>query len=177
VRLVRLSRYPATEPYFGKRARDRFDDPKGKFGVCYAADSLETAFAETVLHAACLALPDTNQRLVSVADATRREKVLFRLCRGGRTLRLADLTGAALSRLGGNNDLSAGSDYARSQDWARRLRQASPAADGIRYVSRQYNTRFCYALFDRSGLAGPTASPLDDDEVDRLCAHFDLVLL
>jgi hypothetical protein len=175
--LVRLSRSPATEPWFGRQATGRFDDPKGKFGVCYAADSLEAAFAETVLHAACLPLPGSGQRLVSLADVTGRQKVSFRTCRGGRTLHLVDLSGPALSRLGGNNDLSAGEDYLRSQSWARRLHQASPQADGIRYVSRQYNTQFCYALFDRSALAGPTESPLDADEIDGLCSHFDLSLL
>ena len=82
-------------------------------------DSLEAAFAETVLHAACLPLPGSGQRLVSLADVIRRQKVSFRTCRGGRTLHLVDLSGAALSRLGGNNDLGAGEDYRRSQSWAR----------------------------------------------------------
>ena len=48
--LLRLSRWPATEPYFGKAKVSRFDDPLQQYGVAYAAASLEVAFAETVLH-------------------------------------------------------------------------------------------------------------------------------
>ncbi len=35
--MVRLSRRPQTEPWFGRSASGRFDDPFGRFGVCYAA--------------------------------------------------------------------------------------------------------------------------------------------
>ncbi len=47
--LVRLSRYPATEPYWSAGVY-RFDDPDpgriGEFGTCYTASSIEVAFAE-----------------------------------------------------------------------------------------------------------------------------------
>ena len=46
--LVRLSRYPATEPYWSSGVY-RFDDPDpgraGEFGACYTAGSIEVAFA------------------------------------------------------------------------------------------------------------------------------------
>lgn len=52
--LVRLSRYPATEPYWSAGVY-RFDDPDpgriGEFGTCYTASSIEVAFAESVIHA------------------------------------------------------------------------------------------------------------------------------
>jgi len=51
--LVRLSPHPATEPY-GSAGVHRFDDPEpdraGAFGTCYAANSIEVAFAEGVIH-------------------------------------------------------------------------------------------------------------------------------
>ena len=51
--LVRLSRQPATEPYWSLGVY-RFDDPEpgraGAFGTCYAANSIEAAFAESVIH-------------------------------------------------------------------------------------------------------------------------------
>lgn len=50
VQLLRLSWSPRTEPYWGKAAIHRFDDPTGEFGVLYAGDCLETAFAESVIH-------------------------------------------------------------------------------------------------------------------------------
>jgi len=49
-RLIRLSLHNKAEPYFGKRATNRFDDPKRRFGTCYFGLTLGVAFAETVLH-------------------------------------------------------------------------------------------------------------------------------
>lgn len=49
-RLLRLTRFPLTEPYWGKRKAYRFDDPAQRYGASYAARELEVAFAETVLH-------------------------------------------------------------------------------------------------------------------------------
>ena len=51
--LVRLSRHPATEPYWSAGVY-RFDDPEpggaGPFGTCYTASTIEVAFAESVIH-------------------------------------------------------------------------------------------------------------------------------
>ena len=52
--LLRLSRWPATELYFGRNKVSRFDDPLQQYGVAYAAHSLQVAFAETVLHESAL---------------------------------------------------------------------------------------------------------------------------
>ena len=48
--LMRLTRYPATEPYWGKSQSSRFDDPDQVYGATYTARSLTVAFAETILH-------------------------------------------------------------------------------------------------------------------------------
>ncbi len=48
--LLRLARFPATESRWGATVRYRFDDPLGCFGVSYAAQSIDVAFAETVIH-------------------------------------------------------------------------------------------------------------------------------
>jgi hypothetical protein len=48
--LFRISRFSAGEPYLGKSASHRFDDPLKKFGTCYLGFSLECAIAETILH-------------------------------------------------------------------------------------------------------------------------------
>ncbi|MBK8065442.1 MAG: hypothetical protein IPK29_16385 [Betaproteobacteria bacterium] len=51
--LVRLSRYPATEPYWSSGVY-RFDDPDpgraGEFGACYTAGSIEGRLRESVIH-------------------------------------------------------------------------------------------------------------------------------
>jgi hypothetical protein len=104
--LVRLSRCPATEPWWSSGVY-RFDGPEagepGAFGTCYAASSLEVAFAESVIHETALFVGGRHQ--VPLAELTERSVVHFH-CERRKTLLLADLSGAALKALGLNNDLS-----------------------------------------------------------------------
>jgi hypothetical protein len=145
--LVRLSRHPATEPYWSAGVY-RFDDPDpgsaGAFGTCYTASTIEVAFAESVIHECGRFVGGSYE--VPAAELTERSVVRF-ACERRKTLVLADLTGAALKSLGLNNDISASADYAASQAWARAIYGASPRWDGIRYVSRQMNKGFAYAIF------------------------------
>lgn len=48
--LRRIGRHDGGEPYFGKYAANRFDDPRKRFGTCYCGQHLDSAIAETVLH-------------------------------------------------------------------------------------------------------------------------------
>jgi hypothetical protein len=145
--LVRLSRHPATEPYWSAGVH-RFDDPEpgraGAFATCYTASSIEVAFAESVIHESGRFVGGSYE--VPAAELTERSVVRFARPRR-KTLVLAHLTGAALKSLGLNNDISASADYATSQSWAQAIHDASPRWDGIRYVSRQMNKGFAYAIF------------------------------
>jgi len=85
---------------------------------------------------------------------------------------VVDLTGLPLKLLGLNNDISAGDDYTVSQRWARAIHEADPTWDGIRYVSRQSNKGFAYALFERTGLTKVAQSRLEGVELDALCELF-----
>jgi hypothetical protein len=150
-----LSRYPATEPYWSAGVY-RFDDPDtastgstGAFGTCYTASTIEVAFAESVIHECGRFVAGSYE--VPAAELTERSVVRF-TCARRKSLVLADLTGAALKALGLNNDISASEDYTMSQAWSRAIHGASPRWDGIRYVSRQMNKGFAYAIFERSGL-------------------------
>jgi hypothetical protein len=170
--MVRLSRRPLSEPWFGRSASGRFDDPLGQFGVCYAADDTATAFAETILHESALFLG--GQYVVMAGDLASRWVVTLR--RPKRTkLRLADLTGEALKALGLNNDISATDDYARTQAWARAIHDADAGWDGLRYVSRQLNDRCCYAVFERSGASRQGSVRLEGPLLDDLCTRFGVV--
>lgn len=172
--LVRLSRYPATEPYWSAGVY-RFDDPgpggADAFGTCYAASTLEVAFAESVIHE-CGRFVDGSYE-VPAAELTARSVVRFAGDRR-KTLVLADLTGAALKALGLNNDISASADYTTSQAWAQAIHGTSSRWDGIRYVSRQMNNGFAYAIFDRSGLRKLRAAKLKARQVDSLCDQFNV---
>jgi hypothetical protein len=172
--LVRLSRHPATEPYWSAGVH-RFDDPEpdraGAFGTCYAANSIEVAFAESVIHESGRFVGGSYE--VPAAELTERSVVHF-ACQRRKTLVLADLTGAALKSLGLNNDISASADYTACQAWAQAIHDASPRWDGIRYVSRQMNKGFAYAIFERSGLFGRRAEKLKARQVDELCDRFNV---
>jgi len=171
--LVRMSRSPAGEPFWSKARRYRFDDPNGRFGVLYAGDSIETSFAESVIHER--AVFQKGAYILELADFLARQPVWYG---GSKTeLKLADLTGANLKALGLNNDISAGDAYAESQRWSRAIHQANPDWDGIRFVSRQHNRRHAYAIFERSALNRKTTRELTGPEQDALCATFNVRLI
>ena len=171
---VRLSRYPATEPYWSAGVH-RFDSPDpdraGAFGTCYTASSIEVAFAESVIHESGRFVGGSHE--VPVAELTERSAVRF-ACQRRKTLVLVDLTGAALKSLGLNNDISASADYTVSQAWSQAIYDASPRWDGIRYVSRQMNEGFAYAIFGRTGMVRMRAEKLKARQVDELCDRFNV---
>jgi hypothetical protein len=172
--LVRLSRHPATEPYWSAGVY-RFDDPEpgraGAFGTCYTASSIEVAFAESVIHESGWFVGGSYE--VPAAELTERSVMRF-ACQRRKTLVLADLTGAALKSLGLNNDISASADYTASQAWAQAIHDTARHWDGIRYVSRQMNKGFAYAIFERSGLLKLRAEKLKARQVDELCDRFNV---
>jgi hypothetical protein len=172
--LVRLSRYPATEPYWSSGVY-RFDDPDpgraGEFGTCYAAGSIDVAFAESVIHESGRFVDGTYE--VPSAELTERSVVRF-ACDRRKTLVLADLTGASLKALGLNNDISASADYSVSQAWAQAIHDADARWHGIRYVSRQMNKGYAYAIFERSGLRKLRTEKLKPAQVDALCDRFNV---
>jgi hypothetical protein len=172
--LIRLSRHPATEPYWSTGVY-RFDDPgpsgADAFGTCYTASTIGVAFAESVIHECGRFVSGSYE--VPTAELTERLVVRF-ACARRKTLVLADLTGAALKALGLNNDISASADYTTAQAWARAIHGATPRWDGIRYVSRQMNKGFAYAIFERSGLRKLRAEKLRQRQMDDLCDQFNV---
>ena len=172
--LVRLSRHPATEPYRSAGVY-RFDDPDpggaDAFGTCYTASTIEVAFAESVIHECGRFVGGSYE--VPAAELTERSAVRF-ACEWCKTLVLADLTGAALKALGLNNDISGSADYTTSQAWARAIHDAGLRWDGIRYVPRQMNRGFAYAIFERSGLRKLRAEKLEAQQVAYLCDLFNV---
>lgn len=121
--LKRIGRRSAGEPYFGRHAVNRFDDPNKRFGTCCCGLQLDTALAESVLHDE---LPENGQFRIRPEEIDTRYLVTLATGPDGASLRLADLTGAHLKRLGGNNSLSADDPYDICQQWAAAV-QAHPA--------------------------------------------------
>jgi hypothetical protein len=126
--------------FFGRTGRNRFDDPEGEYGVLYAAEDAFGAFLETFGRR-----PGRN--LVS------REKLTTRPLAGieaDRPLRLVDLTGPGLARIGATGAISTDARE-RAQAWSRALYLHPSAPEGLRYRLRHDPSRIGAAIFERAG--------------------------
>lgn len=140
---LRSYRLAYTPLYFGCSGRERFDAPDGRYGVCYAGDDDACAFIETFGH-------QTGRRVVTVSELLGRGRARLT---AGRPLRLVDLRGPGLARLGADNALAAGSDYGTAQAWSAALWSHPAAPDGLLYWARHDPSLTAVALFDRVELA------------------------
>lgn len=135
---VRIHRADHASLYFGTSGGNRFDDPERRYGVCYAARTLEGAFAETCLRpegSALVPLSRLAGRVVSLLAVAAE-------------LRLVELHGTGLARMGATAAVSSGT-YETSQPWSRAIFVHPATADGIVYRSNHDNGELCVALFDR----------------------------
>jgi hypothetical protein len=123
---------------FGRTGRSRFDAPAGEFGTLYLAEDVPGAFVETFGQA-------TGRRLLALADLARRR--LSRI-EPPRPLRLVDLTGAGLARIGADARLFAG-EHAVARRWSLALHRHPQTPDGILYPARHDPSRRAAAVFDR----------------------------
>ena len=127
-------------PARGRPAIHRFDDPSGRFRVCYFGTTLEVCFAETFLRnppVRILALDDLAGRSIATVEVRR-------------DLRLVPIHGPSLARLGVTAELASGNDYATSQLWSRALWEHGNQPDGILYRSRHDDSALCIAVYDRA---------------------------
>lgn len=167
VRVHRLEHHPVFfSPGTGRAPAGRFDSPSGAFGVLYLAQSLDGAFAETVLR-------NPQRRLVDLSEIAGRAVSVLDL---SRATRLVDLREAGLQALGTDNAISTG-PYGPCGAWADALHAHPDAPDGIAYSSRHDPGQLCIVLFSRADLglgilSGPT--PLADllDEVASLLRRY-----
>jgi hypothetical protein len=157
--LKRIGRHKTGEPYFGKHAANRFDDPGKHFGTCYCGRQLDTAIAETLLHDE---VPEKGQFRIRQEDIDARYLVTFAAGDDNGMLRLADLTGRHLKRLGGDNSLSAEHPYDVSQQWGAAVHAHPGHVDGFMYVSKQLNDKKAVVVFDRARkkFGAPACTPL-----------------
>jgi RES domain len=126
--------------YFGRTGLGRFDDPEGEYGVLYVAGDAFGAFVESFGRS-----PGRN--IVSW-DALRRRPLSTLEPR--RPLRLVDLTGSGLARIGATAAISTDA-YEKAQAWSRALHDHPETPDGLRYRLKHDPSRFGVAIFDRVG--------------------------
>jgi hypothetical protein len=127
-------------PARGRQPIHRFDDPAGRFRVCYFGTTLEVCFAETFLRnppVRILALDDLAARSIATVEVRR-------------DLRLVPIHGSSLARLGVTTELASGGDYAASRLWSRALWEHNNKPDGILYRSRHDDSALCVAVYHRA---------------------------
>lgn len=123
----------------------RFDAPTGVYGVLYAGEDVAAAFIETFGHATGARVPPF---------VTERELAARRFSRleASRPLRLVDIRGSGLARMGADGGLSAGEDYTHTQRWSEALYDHPRIPDGILFRARHDLAKSAVALFeDRVG--------------------------
>jgi hypothetical protein len=124
--------------YFDTSGCGRFDGPQQSYGILYLGADIHTCFIE------CFGRTHTK----AVDEAELKTRNLFAI-QSQRPLKLADLTGAGLVRLGADSRLTTG-NYTQSRKWGQAIWEIGQAFDGIRYRARLDNDRYCYGLFDRA---------------------------
>ena len=139
-RIHRLTHGPL---YFGRSGDSRFDAPAGEFGVLYVGKDERCAFIETFGHA-------TGVRVVDRGELAARG--LARVT-PKRPLRLVNLAGDGLARLGADARLTAGESYDPPHRWALAIHDHPKKPDGIAYTARHDPSRVCAAIFDRASEA------------------------
>lgn len=147
--------------YFGSSRLARFDAPAGEYGILYLGCDWHCAFIETFGQA-------TGVRVVTLkALADRRLSTVA----ASRPLRLVDLTGPGLARLGADERLCAG-DYAVAQRWSAALWAHPGRPDGLYYRARHDPSRYCVAVYDRvqGAIAATSAGSLMDEGHSALLA-------
>ncbi len=126
--------------FFGRAGRNRFDAPGGGFGVLYLAEDAEGAFIETIGR-------DTGRLLVDRIDLAR---LALAEVVPPRPLRLVDLSGAGLARIGADARLVSG-EHGVARRWALALHEHPSHPDGLYYPVRHDPSRRGAAVFDRVG--------------------------
>lgn len=149
--------------HFGESGGSRFDAPGREFGVLYAGSDAYCAFIETLGRR-------IGERNVHVHDLRARMLVRIDV---GQPLRLVDLTGSGLARLGADERLCTG-DYAVARQWSLALFRHPESPDGLYFRSRHDPSRPSVAIFSPRE---PNAASLLATEIGSLAGpeHAELL--
>jgi hypothetical protein len=138
-RLHRISHRKFPDPiYWSRRGRYRFDSPTAKHGVLYTGRTFETALLEVF-----------GDQWVTLRITARDFLKEFDICeiRLERRLKVVNLSGKQLNRLGTDANVFASFAYDVTQKWASFFMDHPDAPHGIRYPSRKNQRLHNCALF------------------------------
>ena len=123
--------------HFSRSGTGRFDGVKQDYGICYTGLDEYVAFIE------CFGRTLGNR---AVEESALNRKLLS-LIASKNPLRIADITGNSLTKIGADARISTGS-YLTSRAWANAIFKHPSKPDGIYYRSRHDDSKFCCGLFD-----------------------------
>jgi RES domain len=132
-----------TSLYYNRKVEFRFNAPDGSYGVLYAGAEPHCVFIER--------FGDSRNADGEIEiDEIDYRGMCFALIHVKRALRVAQLTGNALSYMGADNRLWSGADYPRCRRWSRALWSHPDEPDGLYYPSRHTDACHSLAIFDRA---------------------------
>lgn len=157
--------YRGTPLFFGRQAKNRFDDPARGYGVLYLAEDLPTTLMESMFHkhrwwvdgaTRRVLLPEVRKRMVRIV-AVQRTMTLCDLASPGAAAQSFGWTTARLVVRNGPRTRALSAEIA-----ALKTRHGQPF-DGIMYLSHRNPGSRCVALFDR---CAPDLLVIDDIRLD-----------
>jgi hypothetical protein len=126
--------------FFGRNQAQRWDAPKGDYGILYLGADERCAFMESIGRRVL------RTRLVPASQLKTRQLSKIRFT---RELRLVDFVASGgLTRLAAEGSLASGLGYRNSQRWSEALRSHPARLDGIYYRSRYNPALKACALYD-----------------------------
>lgn len=143
--------------YYDQSQSGRLNAPDGRYGVLYVAQNRAGAFAESFLRSPGAQLLDSALLAIKA----------YAELRPTRPLRLAQLTGPGLAKLGATAEVTHGGlPYDAPQTWSAALMDHPGGFDGIAYRARHDDREICYALFDRCAPAIEITAQITDLDQD-----------
>ncbi len=136
--------------HYGRSGLHRFDAPAAEFGVLYVAAELDGAFVEVHVR-------NGGRRDRLVALSTLAARTLSRV-RFDRPVRLVDLTGPGLARVGADGRLTSSGSYRIAQRWSLAFHGHPDRPDGMLYRCRNDPDQLAAAVFERADLKADGAS-------------------
>lgn len=127
-------------------ATGRYNDPDGKLGVCYVAQTATVALAETFGRKR-----DNEDEEPLFIDGKELDKKIIATLEFTRELVLLDI-GKALCALGLTIDVISGADYQKAQDIVRFFSKKPQyrTISGIAYISRHHADGYCFAIWQNN---------------------------
>lgn len=137
--LFRIHRSDLNAKFFGRTLKNRFDASDCSYGVMYLGLDEYCCFIETFGQ-------QTGDNFVTIEELSVNSLASIKL---SRELRLVDISGAGLARVGADNRLTTGA-HALSRRWSRAFHDHRDYVDGIYFRACHDPDRSSIALFERA---------------------------